>query len=150
VAVSAEQFAAELRAFDGRRAIVRALRRALARAARPALTEARAHAIEILPHAGGLGAWVAAASMSVRISYAGRSAGVRLRGTRKSVRQRSDLTRIDAGTVRAPTYGRRHGNAWHVQAVASGWWSDPLENTPGWHDDADQAVDEALDTIRRG
>jgi hypothetical protein len=150
VAVSADQFAAELRAFDGRREIVKALRRALTRASKPALTATRAHAIEILPHSGGLGVWVASAGMTVKISYGARSAGVRLRGTRKSLKGKSDLERIDAGTVRAPTYGRRHGNAWHAQAVTAGWWTEPLTQTPGWHDEADQAVDDALNIIRRG
>lgn len=149
MAVSAEQFAAELRAFDGRREIVKALRRALTRAAKPAVAAARAHAIAILPSSGGLGAWVAGARIGVKISYGSRTAGVRLRGGRRSLTDRSDLVRIDAGSVRAPTYGHRGRGAWHTQSVTAGWWTEPLAETP-WTGDADAAVDAALEQIRRG
>lgn len=149
MAVSAEQLARELRAFDGRRAIVKSLRRALTRAARPAIKATRAHAQRILPARGGLGVWVSQARIGFRIGYAGRGAGVRLRGSRRSVRDRSDLLRIDEGSVRAPTYGRRSRGSWHVQQVTPGWWTDPLTESD-WRDQADQAVDDALDEIRRG
>lgn len=149
MAVSAEQFAAELRAFDGRRQIVKALRRALTRSARPAIKDVRAHAVAILPSSGGLGAWVASARIGVRVGYSGRSAGVRLRGGRKSLKDRSDLYRIDAGQVRAPTFGRRARGAWHTQQVTAGWWSDPLEASD-WRAAADAEVDATLEQLRRG
>jgi hypothetical protein len=150
MAVSAEQLARELRAFDGRREIVKALRRALTRQARPAVKDVRAHALAILPSSGGLGAWVAAARIGVRISYAGRTAGVRVRGSRKSMNDKSDLARIDAGSVRAPTYGRRGRGDWHVQAVPAGWFTDPLSNNEQWRSGADAEIDKALDQIRAG
>lgn len=150
MAVTAEQFAAELRAFDGRRKIVQALRRGLKRATAPALKRMRAYAVDILPASGGLGGWVAAARVTSRIGYAGRRAGVTLRGGRKSAKQRSDLVRIDAGRVRHPTFGRRRSNAWHAQAVTPGWWSTPLETDPEWVTASDAEVDRVLDEIRRG
>lgn len=150
MAVSAQQFAAELRAFDGRRQVVKALRRALNRAARPAVKAARVYAVEILPHSGGLGAWVAAARIGWKIGYAGRTAGVRLRGGRKSMTDRSDLSGIDAGKVRAPTYGHRGRGAWHSQSVTAGWWTTPLTASPEWSQAAESEVDAALDEIRRG
>jgi hypothetical protein len=150
VAVSAEQLAAELRAFDGRRQIVRALRRGLSRVSRPALKQVRAHAVAILPSSGGLGAWVAAARMQTKIGYTSRSAGVRLRGTRKSTKGRSDLVSVDAGMVRAPAWGRRSRGSWHSQPVPAGWWSDPLSGNDEWRAAADAEVDAALDIIRRG
>lgn len=150
MAVSAEQFAAELRAFDGRRQIVKALRRGLTRAVRPVIPKVRAHAKAILPASGGLGAWVASSRIGSRISYVGRGAGVRLSGGRKSIRDKSDLRRLDAGSVRHPTFGRRKGNAWHPQRVTPGWWSDPLSEDDQWVTAAETEVDAALDIIRRG
>lgn len=150
MAVSAEQFAAELRAFDGRRQIVKALRRGLTRAVRPVIPKVRAHAIDILPSSGGLGRWVASAKIGARIGYTSRTAGVRLRGGRKSLRDASDLRRLDAGSLRHPTFGRRHGNAWHPQKVTPGWWTDPLSQDQQWVAAADAEVDAALDIIRRG
>lgn len=149
MAVTAGQFARELRAFDDRRRIVKALRRALARTARPAVKLVRAHAAAILPSSGGLGAWVAGARIGVRIGYTSRTAGVRLRGGRKSLTDKSDLQAIDLGMVRAPSWGRRGRGAWHSQPVTPGWWSDPLAASP-WPQDAEQAIDDALDEIRRG
>jgi hypothetical protein len=150
VAISAEQLARELRAFDGRREIVKALRRALTRVSRPAVKEVRAHAVDILPAGGGLGAWVAAARIGVKIGYTSRSAGVKMRGGRKSLTDKSDLQRIDAGTVRAPTYGHRGRGSWHSQSVAPGWWTDPLANNADWQAQADAEIDKVLDQIRNG
>jgi hypothetical protein len=150
VAVSAEQFARELRAFDGRRAVVQAARRGITRALPGVRKAVKAHALEILPSSGGLGAWVAASRLGVKISYASRSAGIRLRGSRKSVADKSDLAGVDAGKVRAPTWGHRTKAAWHSQSVPAGWWSTPVAADEGFRDHVDQVVDEALDVIRRG
>lgn len=150
MAVSAERFAREMRSFDQRRAIVKAMRRALNRQARPALREVRAHAREILPSSGGLGMWVARSSLTFQIRYTGRSAGIRLRGRRKSTKGRSDLDRIDRGEVRHPSWGRRFRGSWHAQAVTPGWWSEPLQNDTTIGAAVDHEVDRALDEIRRG
>lgn len=125
------------------------MRRGLSGAARPVLREVRAHALEILPARGGLGAWVAAASMSWQIRYGGRTAGIRLRGRRKSMRDRSDLAGIDAGSVRHPAWGRRSHGQWSVQAVPAGWWSTPLERDATIEPAVTAAVDRAFDEIRR-
>lgn len=150
MAVSAEQLARELRAFDGRRQVVKALRRALNRAAKPAIADVRAHALQILPSGGGLNRWVAAARISTAVSYASRSAGVRIRGSRKSLRDKSDLDRIDRGSVRAPAWGRRTPGNWHVQAVDPGWFTEPLASNDRFRAAADREVDAVLDQIRRG
>lgn len=150
MAVSAEQFAAELRAFDGRRSVVQAARRGLTRALPAVRQKVRDHAIEILPSSGGLGAWVAAAKVAVRISYASRSAGVRLKGGRKSRGDKSDLQGIDSGRVRAPSWGHRTAASWHSQSVPAGWWSTPLESDEQFSGEVDRAVDEALEVVRRG
>jgi hypothetical protein len=150
VGVSAEQLAAELRAFDGRRQVVQAMRRGLTRSAAPAIERVRAHALAILPQTGGLAAWVAKARIGFRISYGARTAGVRLRGGRKSLTDRSDLQGIDAGKVRRPSWGRRHAGQWHTQSVAPGWWSTPLGDDEQFVDAVDAEVDRVLEQIRRG
>lgn len=146
--VTAEQLARELRAFDGRRQLVQAMRRGLNRAVKPVRASIRAHALSILPAGNGLAAWVAAARITVKISYASRSAGVRLTGSRKSLRDKSDLTRIDAGRVRAPSWGRRTPGNWHTQAVTPGWFTEPASADAGFRDTVDQEVDQALGVIR--
>jgi hypothetical protein len=150
VAVSAEQLARELRAFDGRRAVVQAARRGITRALPSVRKAVKAHALEILPASGGLGAWVAAARLAVKISYASRSAGIKLRGSRKSIADKSDLAGIDAGRVRAPSWGHRTAASWHSQSVPAGWWSTPVAADVGFRDHVDRTVDEALEVIRRG
>jgi hypothetical protein len=149
VAISADQFARELRAFDGRRSVVKAMRRGLSTSARPVLRGVRAYAVAILPARGGLGPWVAAATMSWQIRYSARSAGIKLRGRRGSARGRSDLQRIDAGQVRHPSWGRRGRGQWKAQAVPPGWWSKPLEQDTVIEPAVSAAVDRALDEIRR-
>lgn len=148
--MTAEQLAAELRKFDGRRALVQAARRGIVRALPGVRKRVKEHALEILPSSGKLGAWVAAARINVKISYGSRSAGIRLRGSRKSRADKSDLAGIDGGRVRAPSWGRRTAAAWHSQTVTPGWWSDPLAEDQGFRDHVDQVVDETLEVIRRG
>jgi hypothetical protein len=150
VAVTAEQLAAELRAFDGRRALVQAARRGITRALPGVRQRVKEHAVEILPSGGGLGAWVAAARLNVKISYGSRTAGIRLKGSRKSTGDKSDLAGIDAGKVRAPSWGRRNAGAWHSQTVTAGWWSTPVAEDQGFRDHVDQVVDDTLEVIRRG
>jgi hypothetical protein len=150
MAVTAQQLAAELRAFDGRRAVVQAARRGIMRAVPSVRDRIRSFAVANLPSSGGLGRWVAAARVSVQIRYAGRSAGVRLRGARKSARNKSDLTGIDAGRVRAPSWGHRTAASWHSQTVTPGWFTQPAGEDRGFRDHVDAEIDLALDTIRRG
>lgn len=144
-------FVRELRSFDDRRVLVKSLRRAIRKPVPAVRERIRKHAVEILPRSGGLGAWAAASTVSVSIRYASaRTAGVRMRGSRKSAQDKSDLNRLDAGSVRAPSWGRRSRGAWHVQTVTPGWFSDPVTGADEWLAAVDAAVDAAFDTIRRG
>jgi hypothetical protein len=150
VAVSFEEFARELRRFDDRRVVVRELGKEL-RGLLPPLRQAiRAHALEILPKEGGLNAWVAAARITLSIKISGRRAGVIVKGSRKSAKNKSDLDRIDRGRVRAPSWGRRFRGQWHTQAVTPGWFSEPAADENRLRDAAEQAIDRAFDEIRRG
>jgi len=151
VATDIDAFVRELKAFDGRRTVVKAMRRKINKPVPEIRRRIRAHAVAILPSSGGLGAWVAAATVSTRIRYASsRTAGIRLRGSRKSLRDKSDLNRIDQGRVRAPSWGRRTAASWHTQAVTAGWFTEPAGDIDAWRKVCDEAVDEAFDEIRRG
>ncbi len=150
MAISADELAALLRAFNGRRALVQAARRGLNRAVPGVRKAIREHAVEILPASGGLGRWAAASRVAVRISYAARSAGIRLTGARKSLTDKSDLTRLDAGRARAPSWGHRTAASWHTVAVPPGWFTEPAAADEGFRDHVDQEVDRMLEVIRGG
>jgi hypothetical protein len=149
VAVSMAEFARELRSFDNRRVLVRQLRRQISKPL-PAVKQAIArHAVAILPKSGGLGAWVAASKVIATVRYgSARSAGIRVKGGRKSLRQKSDVNRIDAGRVRAPSWGHRTSASWHTQSVPAGWFSDPVLQSSEWISEVERAVDTAFNEIR--
>jgi hypothetical protein len=145
------QFVAELKAFDGRRAVVQQMRRQIRKPV-PKVREAiKRHAIAILPKSGGLGEWVARANVTATIRYgSARSAGVRMKGSRRSKTQVSDLNRLDRGRVRAPSWGHRTSASWHNQTVPAGFFTDPVTDSPEWRAEIERAVDTAFDQIRRG
>ncbi len=148
MAISADELAALLRAFNGRRQVVQAARRGLNRAVPGVRAAIREHAVATLPAAGGLGRWAAAARIGVKISYAARSAGIRLTGGRKSLTDKSDLTRLDAGRARAPSWGHRTKASWHTVAVTPGWFTEPAAADEGFRDHVDDEVDKILGVLR--
>lgn len=151
MAVPMKVFIAELRAFEGRREVVQAMRRQIRKPLPKVRREIKRHAVSILPSRGGLGAWAAAARVTATIRYtSARSAGVRLKGSRKSLREKSDLNRLDKGMARHPAWGRRGPGQWSTQAVPAGWFSTPVLESEEWRAEIDRAVDTAFDKIRRG
>lgn len=143
---------ADLKGFEGRKAVVRELRKEL-RAPLPKVRQAvRAAAVSDLPSRNGLGAWVAKSTITVSTRLGAKSAGISLRGGRNSQRKRSDIRAIDAGKVRAPSWGHRGPGAWHVQTVKDGFFTKTitgdLENE--WHMAAVRAVEHATEVIRNG
>lgn len=141
---------AQLAAFEDKREVLKAMRRAI-REPVPRIRDAiKAKAIAILPRAGGLGAWVAELKVSSQISVTARRVRLRLRGSRNSLREQSDLDAIDRGRVKAPAWGHRRPTAWHVQMVPSGFFTDTGAEQA---DDVEQAisgaVDSAFDQLRR-
>jgi hypothetical protein len=140
----------DIRGFDKRREIVKALGKAIRKPV-PAVRRAiKARALETLPHRGGLGAWVAASRVTTQVKLAGRTAAIRLTGGRNSRGGRSDIKAIDAGHVRAPSWGKRTDASWHTQTVAPGFFTKPASEAGQWVRAADAAVDQALEQIRRG
>ncbi len=149
--VSFEQFTREIRNFDNRREVLNEIRRDM-RKPLPALRRSvRAQALATLPSTGGLGAWVAKARMTVQLRDRGRTAGLRIKLSRKaSDGDKADLTGLDEyGRLRHPLYGDR--NHWFGQTVTKGFFTRPwIRSRPIWLEMADGALDRALDKIRRG
>ena len=147
MAVTMEQFAAELRSFDGRRAVVNSIRRELREPLPELRSKFRANATGTLPASGGLGAWVARARITVQFRDAGRSAGVRVKVSRKAGDgDKADLKALDdSGRIRHPLYGNR--SKWYGQSVTPGVFSDVWDGT-GWLARVDAAFDRALAEIR--
>lgn len=148
VGTDIEVFIAELRAFDGRREVVKAMKRELNTTIPAVSREIRQYAVTVLPHRGGLGAWAAASRITPSIRDAGRRVSVRLKGSRKSIADKSDLKKLDAGSVRHPSWGRRGVGQWHTQRVHSGWFTTPARASNEWRTAVDRAVDNAFDQIR--
>lgn len=150
MAVSFDEFRRELRAFEGRKAVLKELRAELRKPLPQLRKDVRAHAVSILPTSGGLGAWVAKSTITLSVRDRGRAAGVRIKGSRRSGKGKADLTRIDAGRVRHPSWGRKGAGQWHTQTVPTGFFTEPVGDVEQWRTAADTALERAFDQIRRG
>lgn len=143
--------AAELKSFDGRREVVKAMRRAI-REPVPAIRAAvKASALARLPQRGGLAEWVAASRLSASVKVTGRVVGLLVKGGRnKMTGGRSDVNAIDRGRVRHPSWGRRWDGQWHTQLVPAAFFTDPAtEQADTVQRVTTAAVDRAFDQIRR-
>jgi hypothetical protein len=149
MAVSFEQFADELRAFDGRKEIVNEMRREFRQGVPPLRKRIRANALAMLPASGGLGAWVARAAVTIRFRDAGRDAGFKVKVSRKAGDgDKADLDALDkSGRIRHPLYGNR--SRWFGQTVASSFFTKAWD-AADWRDRAEQAMDRATAKIRGG
>jgi hypothetical protein len=151
VAVSIQEFARELRGFQDRKVVLKALRVAVRKPFPAVRAKIKARALATLPEGGGLNAWVAAIKITLGVKVtSARSAGVVVKGGRNSTGARSDLRAIDRGRVRAPSWGRRGQGAWHTVLVEPGFFTTPVVEATEWHAEIDRAVDDAVQTIRRG
>lgn len=146
--VTPHEMAAALRNFADTGRITKELRKTL-RGPVPQVREAiKANAVEILPSAGGFGAWVAAAKITASISSQGLTVVVKLRGGRSSkTGKRSDLRRIDQGTLRHPRWGHRRKGDWFLQAVPPKFFSGPASETDAWRPAVEEAVATAVRSI---
>lgn len=150
MATSFDQLVRELRAFDRRREITKAMSKGIRSAVGPVRKQIRKVAVETLPRSGGLGAWVAQLRINLRVKTSGRRAGVTLVGGRNAQGGRSDMRRIDKGRVRAPSWGHKTKAAWHTVSVEPGFFTQTSADATDWHNQVDAEVDQALDTLRRG
>lgn len=151
MAVSVDQLVRELRSFDQRGEIIKAMKAGIRKPV-PAVRKAiRAHAVAILPKSGGLGAWVAQTRINVEVKLTGyKRVGIRLKGGRNSTGGRSDVNAIDRGRVRAPSWGHRTMASWHTVTVQPGWFTEPAAESDQWIAAVDREIDGALDQLRRG
>ncbi|SIQ07302.1 hypothetical protein [Micromonospora avicenniae] len=140
----------DLRGFEGRKEVLKHLRKEIRQPLPSVRAAIKRRALDTLPRRGGLNVWVSRTKITVQTKLAGRAAGVRMKGSRKSAKDKSDLKRLDAGKVRAPSWGRRGAGAWHTQQVEPGYFTKPATEIDQWRAAANKAVDEALEVIRRG
>lgn len=89
----------------------------------------RVSAVATLPHAGGLGVWVAKSRVNVSVTRGANTAGVRITAGRNSTGKRSDIRNIDAGSTRHMLFGdRKH---WYAQRVVPGFASNVVQGPLG-------------------
>lgn len=150
MATSFDQLVKELKAFDGRREITKACSKGIRKAVKPAGKAIKKAAEETLPKGGGLNIWVSKIRITAQFRYAGRKAGVKIKGGRKSLHDRSDIKAIDKGRVRAPSWGHRTRASWHTVTVQPGFFTQTAAALPDWRNGVDAEVDQALEQIRRG
>jgi hypothetical protein len=148
VAVSPQQMAEALREFARTGRITTEVRKTL----RGPLPEVRAaikkNAVTILPASGGFGKWVASNKITATVSSRAFTVTVRLRGSRSSLTgKRSDLRRIDAGTTRHPSWGRRGKGQWHTQVIPAKYFTDPASKADYWRPAIEKGVAVAIKSI---
>lgn len=148
MAESIEAYIQEVEAFERTRAVVRALQIELKKPIPVVRKAIRARAIATLPKAGQLNDWVAAIKVTSTQETLARSVRVRLKGGRNSKGGRSDIKRLDAGRVRAPSWGRRTAASWHTVNVAPGFFTEPVTDSDEWLKAAERALDRATEAIR--
>lgn len=151
MAVSPSEFARELRTFAARGDVVNECRRDIRKEVPPLRKDIRESAVSSLPHRNGLGAWVAKAGVTVRYKSSGRTAGFSLKVSRKAGDgDKADLKSLDdTGGVRHPLFGNR--SKWYPQQVRPGYFTRVWQKRGNdMISTVDQAMDKALDKIRRG
>ncbi|SCF06600.1 hypothetical protein [Micromonospora mirobrigensis] len=147
---SFDELIRDLRKFEGRKEVTKQLRAEIRKPIPSVRAAIKRRALATLPKSGGLNVWVSRTKVTAKVLLTGRAAGVRLKGGRNSSGNRSDVRRIDAGKVRAPSWGRRGRDAWHSQQVPSGFFTEPATEVDQWRKACEKAVDKAVEVIRRG
>jgi len=142
----------DLKAFSAGGDVAKALRKRLREPVPEARRRIRDTAVAILPHRHGLNQWIASSKTTASIRLRSqRSAGLSLRVGRNSSRKRSDVRKIDAGEVRAPSWGRRGRGEWHAQAVTGGFATDTVSGmVEQWRAAAIRAADDATRELIHG
>lgn len=102
------------------RTIINNLSKDIKKMVGPVRTELRDSAIKTLPKRGGLNKWVARSRVNALVRRGVKTAGLSIReGRNSSTGKRTDLRRINAGTVRHPLFGDRHH--WYLEKVEPGF-----------------------------
>lgn len=145
-----DQLIRDLKAFEGRKEVMRQLRTEIREPVPTVRAAIRRRALSTLPARGGLNVWASKTQVTATVSLSGRAARVRLKGSRKSVKDKSDLRRLDQGRVRHPSFGRRGKGQWHGQNVTAGFFTEPAAQADEWRDACQQALNNAAVVITRG
>ncbi len=148
MSASVDAFVRELRGFSQRAEIVKQLRTDMRAPLPEVRKKVKARALSTLPKRGGLNKWASQTRITAKITVTGRAVRVRVRGARKSLGGESDISALDRGRVRHPSWGRRYRGQWHVQRVTEGFFSVPVSEDDQWREACLAAVDRALETIR--
>lgn len=149
MANAAHEVAKALREFTASGRITKELRQTLRQPVPEVRKAIKENAVAILPGTGGLGTWVAAAKITAAIGSEGLTIVVRLRGGRSSATgKKSDLRRMDEGTLRHPRWGHRRRGDWFTQKVPPKWFTGPASETDAWRPAVVEAVDNATRSIR--
>lgn len=138
-----------LRKLGSDRTIVKNLAKRIRKLAAPIRQELKASALATLPAGGGLNLWVAKARVNVAIRRGVDTAGVDIVEGRNSSRRRSDLRKINQGSVRHQTYGHA---PWKLQSIEPGFFTTPLEGSIGdqFQTEALGAIDDAIGEVLHG
>lgn len=93
---------------------------------------------------------VSAATFVPRVSSGPQGSRLRFVGTERRGKK-IDLSSLDRGRLRHPTFGRRTGpKDWHDQAVPAGWFTKPLQaQAQNVGKELQTAVDALVDQINR-
>lgn len=118
--------ARDVRRLGSDRTIVNEMAKEIRGAVPPIRQAIKDHELDILPHRGGLAKWVARARIRAAIRRGAKSAGVRIVQGRNSARARSDLKKLDDGSIRHPLFGNR--SSWHVQTVPAGAFTEAVQD----------------------
>lgn len=148
MSASVDAFVRELRGFSQRAEIVKQLRTDMRAPLPEVRKKVKARALSTLPKRGGLNKWASRTRITAKITVTGRAVRVRVRGARKSLGGESDISALDRGRIRHPSWGRRYRGQWHVQRVTEGFFSVPVSEDDQWREACLAAVDRALETIR--
>lgn len=111
--------------------------------------ELKASAKSTLPRRGGLGKWVASASVRVAIRRGANTAGVQVVMGRNSAGKRTDMRAIERGKVRHPTWGHK---PWTPQTVPAGFAARVFEGPTAaeFHGLVVASIDDAVAEVLRG
>lgn len=116
--------ASAVRRLGADRVIVNEMAKEIRQAVPPIRSAVKANAIAYLPKKGGLNTWVAKAKITARIRRSASNAGVTIVDGRNSAQKRTDMNKINDGTVRAPLFGNR--TAWYPHRVRAGFFDDAI------------------------
>jgi hypothetical protein len=139
-----------VRSLGADRKIVNEMTKEIRRAVPPIRSAVKQNAIAYLPKRGGLNRWVARGRITANVRRSANNAGVTIVDGKNSLKKRTDMRAINAGTTRAPLFGDRSN--WYSHAVRPGFFDDAItqEGADAFREAVIIAVDRAAGRILGG